>query len=556
MNPFVDFLRRRQLISHEILGDGEEALLELLGGDKSSHKSNKVDYKNKELPFANFDDYDLWKYPGQLNKGYPQMPIFGSKGCVRRCDFCDVENVQGKFRFRTGKNIFKEILYLADKYKIRDFNFTDSLVNGSLSSFKEWVSELAEYNRNNPTQRITWNGSWICRPVGQMPEEFYTLMAESGCESLSTGYETGSDNVLKAMNKKTNVRAFAYELEQFNKHKIKILGLFITAHWSETWEDFLATCNFFYRLVPYSRSGIFLGINLGATGILIKNTPADLSAGLDSQSMEIWWNKKNPNLTIKERYFRLLLLLKIMKDLKLPLIEDPLPWVYNTLQRDKEVMKEFYTKLTKNITLESSAEKAYLNYEEFFDQIIQHNKKNQLDIEFTVNSSVVKEPAKLKIIFNDEIVFDQLVDEGVQNYKFTLSPQTKNNLKIKFYDKPSNGTAISISGEIIKDTFIMIEKFLIDGIDIVADPEFFYNQLSYTENGNTIQAKTGFWMNNSELHMTFTDPFFVDYGKKSNRNATYSPKFLSDITLSAKHYEISNQTYFSKIVDILLDFPC
>ena len=117
MLKYGDFLKQRKLTDFVVYGDGEEALLELLKNDGASYidEYKIYDYK-QEFPFANFDDYNFYDYKGQLGKGYPQIPVFTSKGCVRNCDFCDVNIIQKKFRFRKGKNIVKELLYLADRY--------------------------------------------------------------------------------------------------------------------------------------------------------------------------------------------------------------------------------------------------------------------------------------------------------------------------------------------------------------------------------------------------------------------------------------------------------
>jgi hypothetical protein len=176
LSKYGEILKKRRLVDEIILGDGEQALIDLLRNDWVSEGFHMERYRDQDRAhaYANFDDFDLSLYQGQLNRGYPQLPIFSSKGCVRNCDFCDVNVLQNRFRFRSGKNIVDEMIYLADRYGIRDFIFLDSLANGSLKSLKEWVTELAQYNINYPDKRITWSASgWICRPIGQMAESCY-----------------------------------------------------------------------------------------------------------------------------------------------------------------------------------------------------------------------------------------------------------------------------------------------------------------------------------------------------------------------------------------------
>jgi hypothetical protein len=563
MLAFGKLLQKRKLAEHVLLGDGEEILIEFLNKDDDKNISDKnhvVNYKNTELAFANFDDYNLLRYPGQLNRNIPQIPIFGSKGCVRKCDFCDVEAVQGRFRFRVGSNIVDEMLYLANKYGIRDFNFTDSLVNGSLSSFMEWVSELAEYNRNNPDKRITWNGSYICRPVGEMPVKYYKLIAESGCVSLSTGFESGSDSVLVAMNKKTNTRAYRYEIDQFDKNNIKFLGLLIIGHWAEQWEDFLQTCDFIYNMVPYSRSGTLIGFNLGGTGEIIAHTPADINRNqnnLESESMSIWWTKDNPSLTFKERYFRILLILRLCNDLKIPIVENIIPYIHSVIERSYIQAEKFYSSKTRTIDINNSAGTAYHEYDNFLKTVLDRNLEKEIKLEFDFESSSVKQDPKIQINFNNDIIFDDVIpNTGTQSHKFIVIPKINdyNTISIKFYGKSSKDTLVSKSGEILKDTFVLLKRFSINGISLLSDPNFYYNELSYIENDQKTTAKPGFWVNESSLHLTFKSPFFMDYANRSDINSTYKGTMITAINVPSSHNP--DEIYLNKIIQMLEKLSC
>ena len=97
-----------------------------------------------------YSDYEIDQY--MWDKSGPMIPITGSKGCVRNCDFCDVRFQFGKYQFRTGKDIAKEMISLSQKHGYRKFQFTDSLVNGSLKVMKDLSSnkviglnEIKEY---------------------------------------------------------------------------------------------------------------------------------------------------------------------------------------------------------------------------------------------------------------------------------------------------------------------------------------------------------------------------------------------------------------------------
>ncbi len=560
MRSFGEYLKANKLCDVVIIGDGELALIALLKGQTTTAVDKHIiDYKN-EFPFANFDDYELNLYPGQLNRGYPQIPIFGSKGCVRNCDFCDVYAIQGKFRFRAGGNIFKEMLYLADRYGIRDFNFTDSLVNGSLSNFEEWVGVLAEYNNSNPDKRITWNGSWICRPTGQMSHHMYKLIAESGCVSLSCGVESGSDYVLEKASKKTNIQSLLNEIDQFDKNGIKFISLFIIGHWDERWEDFIKTCDLLYKFMPYARNESLIGINLGMTGMLLNNTPADLDPNkkIIKKDMRIWWNAENPSLTMKERVFRLLLAVRIAKQFKIPLLENSYPATYSYVKNSKEIADQFYGELTKGQTLLNTAESAYFNYEEFVKGIVTQNSiKQHMTLAVEFETSVVNENPKILIKLDESVIFDNEVFAGITKYEFNLDVDTtkSNRLSITFYNKSDRDTIIS-NGDIVNDKFVLIRKLIVDDVDVISDTDFYYNQFKYIERDLDVQVKSGFWINNSTLYIDFTHPFMYFYSGKSNKNTVYGSKMITPTTMPVFYYDTTEAQYEAQIAELLQQLSC
>lgn len=553
MLEYGAFLKKRNLIDFAVYGDGEDSLLELLksDGDSFVDEYKIYDYKH-EFPFANFDDYDFKDYKGQLGKGYPQIPVFTSKGCVRNCDFCDVNVIQRNFRFRQGKNVIKELIYLADRYNIRDFNFADSLVNGSLSSMLEWVNELAVYNKNNPDKKITWSGSWICRPIGQIKEPVYKLLADSGCQTLAIGAESGSNSVLSAMDKKTNVEALFYEAKQFRKNNIGFMTLLIIGHWAEKWEDFLDTLKMLYHLADYARTGQYIAVSLGATLGITKNTPLEQNKAnnkIDHVSYYSWWTESNPSLTAKERYFRLLLVEKFCHEFNLPLMERVLPYVYTAVLKEFGVMKDFYSSKTADVKEKQFAEFYYEN----FDLLVKELEKltsNTLDISLDVESYSVNGDPNLEIYYNDVLLKTHVLDEGKHNINFSIEQTRSNSLKFRLTNKNINDTLVH-NGHIVKDKFILFKRLNINNIDLVDDPEFFNTKLQYIEDEKLVSPKFGLWKNHSELRLEYKGNFKIWYNKNSKKNSSLSADIISEITMATIK---SDEYYRQELINLLKKF--
>lgn len=339
------FLQYKQLAEHHVVGDGEDTLLQILQGSRNTIELTQQS-DHFRTPVPDYSDYRFDMYlldPQQIS-----WPITGSKGCVRDCDFCDVKKHFGKYRYRSGADIANEMITVSQKTGIKKFMFTDSLVNGGLKPFQEFLEIMADHNNNHPTEQIKWSGQYICRP--ETPDKIYKLISAAGGEGLTIGAESGSNQVLSAMNKKTTVEALYAELEQFKKNNITSVLLFMVGHWSETWEDFVQHCKAIINIVPYIRSGTVSAIHVGIPMGLIDHTPAfenrqqNNIVQSDFDPGKIWICKNNPSNTISERIRRQLLVMKIATELNLPMINQFENYMHSltTIEQDHEQINQFY----------------------------------------------------------------------------------------------------------------------------------------------------------------------------------------------------------------------
>jgi|TARA_R110000803_G_scaffold50350_3_gene104486 hypothetical protein len=316
---FADVLRAQGLVDHVIVGDGEDALLELFQGRVEKDLTLESDqFKN---PTPDYENYHFDRY--QQNEKL--LPITGSKGCVKDCDFCDVRDQFGTYRYRTGADIAQEVLRLKEQYVINKFQFTDSLVNGSQKELINFCNIIADYNSQNPADKIKWTGQWICRPQNQIKDNLYEIIAASGGEGLTVGMESGSDSVLTAMNKKTNVTAMFDELEQFRQHGINCTLLTFVGHHSETFDNFKEHCQTIIRMLPYVRSGTISAIAAGEPMLMLDGTPALNDPNIvrsDFAPDTVWVSRNNPTNTYKERLARRIIIHNLFTKYKIPSVLD------------------------------------------------------------------------------------------------------------------------------------------------------------------------------------------------------------------------------------------
>ena len=346
----INSLIERGIFDECIRGPGEEALVKYMRNQEFTRvKPLEISSVSKEILnsqlYPDFDDYDFSLYDHRM------LPILGSRGCVRKCSFCDVHTTS-KFQNRKAKNIFDEIIHNAEKYNCYDIAFMDSLNNGNLKEFTQLLRLFAEYNQTSKNT-IKWTSQYIIRSEKVLSEEYWQLMSQSAY-SVSIGLETGSDTVRKHMNKDfTNVDV-EYTLEKCKKYNIKAILMMISGYPSETLENFQETLDFFTRNVKYK--DIVDHVTVGNGLSIIANSPlglnsASLNIMVDEKYIDNWIALDNPDLTLSERFRRLDVFVKHLESLGYNVMHNGLELerikaeeeLYNKRNKIKKMIKLKYT---------------------------------------------------------------------------------------------------------------------------------------------------------------------------------------------------------------------
>jgi len=230
-NGFLDYF---------IKGDAERSLPELLKGNTEYKGINNIDEFDEVIPFdislpPNYDDIDWSKYEDiYFNK---PAYITASRGCVRKCTFCNDWQIWPTYRMKSPKKIAEDLDRLKGLYGRNTFLFTDSLINGSLTNFRQTLEEIKKVKEKYHPRTFTWSSHFICRPKNQWPESDFKLMVESGCGEAVIGVESFSENVRYHMGKKFTNDDIWYTFEMLDKYKIRNQVLMLVGYATETEED-------------------------------------------------------------------------------------------------------------------------------------------------------------------------------------------------------------------------------------------------------------------------------------------------------------------------------
>lgn len=290
VRPYAKILLKAKMIDHYIVGDGEEPLYDLLTGQVGGTNQDQFQIFDdlSKQPYANYDDYDWSLYKVK------RLPMYTSRGCVRRCTFCDVYKLWKKFKIRTAEDAFNEMLYQIEKTGITNFYFRDSLINGSISEFRKLMQLIANYNDTHDEQ-IKWTSFFIFRPQVQMGEQDWELASRGGANNLIIGVESLVDSIRYHMRKKFTNKDIDFGLQMAKKYGIELTLLLIVGYVNETEEDFQSALKWLDDHVEYSADPIHamsVGGTLTVTDLtdLYQNAEDfDITLG---EKIYLWENKK------------------------------------------------------------------------------------------------------------------------------------------------------------------------------------------------------------------------------------------------------------------------
>ena len=187
--------------------------------DAGIHTSPVTSSENMaDLPVPDFDGLPLDRY----FVPEPVLPYLATRGCYwGRCEFCDHgEGYTAGYRTKKIQEIIEEVRSLRDKYHTRHFHFTDESYPPAL--FRKLTRQLKEHQLG-----IAWT-THIRFEKSLLDDEVWQDAEDSGCKFLHMGYESGSERVLKLMDKATTTDVIERSLELSSKHGVwnHVMGFF------------------------------------------------------------------------------------------------------------------------------------------------------------------------------------------------------------------------------------------------------------------------------------------------------------------------------------------
>lgn len=247
------------------VGEGEITMLELASAVKNKNSFSSIKgiayRKGKNViltqarPFEkNIDNFPIparhllplsrYKLTGSRTDKSRFCPtVILGRGCPYNCSFC-FKVFGNSFRHHSVERIIEEVKLLVNKYKANQINFEAD----TISVDNKFILKLCEgLIKNKLNKKIRWT----CESrVNTVDEELLRLMKEAGCWQISFGVESGSERLLKLINKNITLEQVKTSFSLTKKVGISIRAFFMLGLPTETKEESLKTIEFAKAIDP------------------------------------------------------------------------------------------------------------------------------------------------------------------------------------------------------------------------------------------------------------------------------------------------------------------
>ena len=202
------------------------------------------DLDSLPLPARDLLPMQLYYSPPTKSLGGARIAnIVSSRGCPFHCTFCLSDMMWGRrYRQRSVDKVIEEIEDCINKYGCDEINFNDDLFTADKKRLKGFCKQIIEKRIN-----IRWVA--MSRPDYIIPDVL-EIMREAGCRKIAMGLESGSDQVLKCMNKRMDPNKSIEAVKMIKEAGIAVGAAFVLGHIGETEKTIGETIAFAKKLNP------------------------------------------------------------------------------------------------------------------------------------------------------------------------------------------------------------------------------------------------------------------------------------------------------------------
>ena len=309
-------------------GIADDTILSVLDNiDKDLSIVPNIMYKkNKEIIVTEkkriINRYDLLDYPLRdfvdIDKYMDTRTIITSRGCIGRCKFCTTPTFFGNWSGKEPSKVVDEIEYLINNYQSKKIIFLDD--NMTVNK-KRMLDICDEIEKRHITCLFGCLSSINC-----YDKELFKKMYSVGFRWIHFGIETGSERILKLMNKEMDIDYIKQVIKEVKEIGFRVRNSFILDYPNSTKEDIKATRDLIKELDPHELRLHYLAYRVG--------TPV-FNENKDISNKTQYIHSNHPNVENNELTEEINNLINDLKKSGYILIFDDVDWnKYSNLPKD------------------------------------------------------------------------------------------------------------------------------------------------------------------------------------------------------------------------------
>lgn len=325
-SQFEDVFRQAPFIDWVHIGESEQSFLEVLSGADPKQvkgtawlEDGKI-YQNPpsilgnidKLPYPDWSLLDLSYYasPNKVilksspPKIFKWLPVMTSRGCPYCCSFCTYKHQ--RLRKHSAEYIGGYIDYILEAYA--DYEIDALYCGYDALITKELLHQLCQQIVDRGIhKKVIWVRT--LRTSNTAREDLVALQ-KAGCVRVLYGYESGSNRILKAMNKQATAEDGIRVAQYHHELGFEFQAVFMVGYPGERWEDVKLTQKLLQTIKPTDYSvGKFVPMpgspifnTLRAEGKIHITTPDDYRryseisspeavnfSGMDDETLKAAW---------------------------------------------------------------------------------------------------------------------------------------------------------------------------------------------------------------------------------------------------------------------------
>lgn len=181
----------------------------------------KLDYS-----LINIDEYH------RTNGNKKTISLMTSRGCIFKCKYCWNFRNATKVRYRSYESMKEEITLLKNKYGIQHICILDDSFLTDLERAKKIMQCMKDL-------KLTWEAE--CNIIHLQSYELCEYMKDCGCTNVFFGMESGSERMLRIINKPQTKDIIRKGVANLKKSGIIVRGSIMVGFPGETWESVYET---------------------------------------------------------------------------------------------------------------------------------------------------------------------------------------------------------------------------------------------------------------------------------------------------------------------------